>query len=295
MAFAVGFAGAAVMLPPKGRRDQDPIEMMTVSLPSLALAAVIVIVLACLPIPRAARGSQTGVGLALLLTVFPLFPCVLNLVRHSRLTEVVGAEAVAAWWVAVLALIAGTAVLLQRVRVPGKAAADSRGAATTRPNPRSRPRYRRRGDITSDLVNTPRLRGYELAMREMRLEPHIAHGNSLYESAPTALATLLAREPALTAIFALSDEMAAATVNELQRQGRRVPEDISVLGFDSTRTAVHVQPALTTVAQPLRKMGELAVERLLGTGPSTRVLDHRIVERGSVHGAVGDPHVTPRH
>lgn len=63
------------------------------------------------------------------------------------------------------------------------------------------------GDITSDLVNTPRLRGYERAMREMRLEPHIAHGNSLYESAPTALATLLAREPALTAIFALSDEM----------------------------------------------------------------------------------------
>ncbi|WP_175010214.1 substrate-binding domain-containing protein [Cellulosimicrobium sp. TH-20] len=151
------------------------------------------------------------------------------------------------------------------------------------------------GDITSDLVNTPRLRGYERAMREMRLEPHIAHGNSLYESAPTALATLLAREPALTAIFALSDEMAAATVNELQRQGRRVPEDISVLGFDNTRTAVHVQPALTTVAQPLRKMGELAVERLLGTGPSTRVLDHRIVERGSVHGAVRDPQVTPRH
>ncbi|MGN7702161.1 LacI family DNA-binding transcriptional regulator [Cellulosimicrobium sp. 22601] len=138
------------------------------------------------------------------------------------------------------------------------------------------------GDITSHLVNTPRLRGYERAMREMRLEPHIAHGNSLYESAPAALAALLDREPALTAVFALSDEMAAATVNELQRQGRRVPEDVSVLGFDNTRTAVHVQPALTTVAQPLRKMGELAVERLLGTGPSTRMLDHRIIERGTV-------------
>ncbi|MHA7134295.1 LacI family DNA-binding transcriptional regulator [Oerskovia turbata] len=138
------------------------------------------------------------------------------------------------------------------------------------------------GDVSSDLVNAPRLRGYERAMREQRLEPLVAHGNSIYESAPAALATLLAREPGLTAVFALSDEMAAAAVNELQRRGRRVPEEVSVLGFDNTRTAVHVHPALTTVAQPLRKMGELAVERLLGTGPSSRVLDHRIIERGSV-------------
>lgn len=138
------------------------------------------------------------------------------------------------------------------------------------------------GDLSSELVNAPRLRGYERAMREQRLDPLVAHGNSIYESAPAALATLLAREPDLTAVFALSDEMAASAVNELQRRGRRVPEDVSVLGFDNTRTAVHVHPALTTVAQPLRKMGELAVERLLGTGASARVLEHRIIERGSV-------------
>jgi LacI family transcriptional regulator len=139
------------------------------------------------------------------------------------------------------------------------------------------------GDITSTLVNTPRLRGYTRAMREMGLTPVIAHGNSLYDSAPGALDELLAQDPALTAVFAFSDEMAVATINELQQRGRSVPEDVSVLGFDNTRTAVHVNPALTTVAQPLELMGRLAVERILTPGgPSVRVLAHRILERDSV-------------
>jgi LacI family transcriptional regulator len=67
--------------------------------------------------------------------------------------------------------------------------------------------------------------------------------------------------------------------------GRRVPDDISVLGFDNTRTSQHVFPALSTIAQPLERMGELAVERLLATedsvGPVPRILPHRLIERGS--------------
>lgn len=137
------------------------------------------------------------------------------------------------------------------------------------------------GDRASHLVNTPRLRGYGRAMAELRLRSVIAHGDSLYESAPSALTALLAQDPGLTAIFALSDEMAAAAVNELQRSGRRVPEDVSVLGFDNTRTATHVHPALTTVAQPLERIGELCVESLLSGTPTPRILPHRILERQS--------------
>lgn len=138
------------------------------------------------------------------------------------------------------------------------------------------------GDITSRLVDTPRVRGYRRAMEEARLRPVIAHGDSLYESAPRALSELLSQDPGLTAVFALSDEMAAAAVNELQRTGRRVPEDVSVLGFDDTKTAVHVHPALTTVAQPLESIGRLSVESLLGGGaPVSRVLPHTIRERMS--------------
>lgn len=142
------------------------------------------------------------------------------------------------------------------------------------------------GDPDSVLVNTARKRGYLRAMSEAALAPVIAHGNSLYDSAPPALADLLARDAGLTAVFALSDEMGAAVVNELQRRGRRVPDDVSVLGFDNTRTSQHVHPALSTIAQPLERMGELAVERLLtdglpSTGPVPRILPHRLIERGS--------------
>ncbi|WP_210505785.1 LacI family DNA-binding transcriptional regulator [Naasia sp. SYSU D00057] len=137
------------------------------------------------------------------------------------------------------------------------------------------------GDVGSVLVNAPRERGYLRAMREAGASPILERGNSLYDSAPPALGRLLERDPDLTAVFALSDEMGAAVVNELQRRGRRVPEDVSVLGFDNTRTSRHVHPALSTVAQPLERMGELAVQSLLdGTGRS-KILPHRLIERGS--------------
>ncbi|WP_394278209.1 LacI family DNA-binding transcriptional regulator [Microbacterium sp.] len=137
------------------------------------------------------------------------------------------------------------------------------------------------GDERSVLVNTPRERGYLRAMNEAGYTPLIERGNSLYDSAPPALGRLLSRAPGLTAVFALSDEMGAATVNELQRLGRRVPDDVSVLGFDNTRTSTHVHPALSTVAQPLERMGERAVLGLLDGTWQSRTFEHRVIERGS--------------
>lgn len=142
------------------------------------------------------------------------------------------------------------------------------------------------GDATSALVNTPRVRGYHRAMAEARLTALIESGNSLYDSAPPALNRLLARDPGITAVFALSDEMGVAVVNELQRLGRRVPDELSVLGFDNTLVSQHVHPALSTVAQPLERMGQLAVKRLLPAearsgSPVPQVLRHTVIERGS--------------
>ncbi|GHD40939.1 LacI family transcriptional regulator [Mycetocola manganoxydans] len=138
------------------------------------------------------------------------------------------------------------------------------------------------GDPQSTLVNAVRERGYRRAMAEAGRPAVLEQGNSLYDSAPPALHRLLATDPHLTAVFALSDEMGAAVVNELQRIGRRVPHDISVLGFDNTRTATHVYPALSTIAQPLERMGELAVERLLSlTDPGQKVMPHRLITRGT--------------
>jgi hypothetical protein len=69
-----------------------------------------------------------------------------------------------------------------------------------------------------------------------------------------------------------------------------VPEDVSVLGFDNTSTSLHVNPQLSTMAQPLEDMGRMAVKKLLRSrdlGP--KIMPHRLVERGST----APPHSTP--
>lgn len=138
------------------------------------------------------------------------------------------------------------------------------------------------GDPASVFVAEPRKRGYLRAIREANCTPVTATGNFFYESGATGLDGLLAQDPGLTAIFAVSDEMGAAVVNELQKRGRRVPDDVSVLGFDNTSTSLHVHPPLSTMGQPLEEMGRTAVSKLLRArdlGP--KVMPHRLIHRGS--------------
>jgi len=81
---------------------------------------------------------------------------------------------------------------------------------------------------------------------------------------------LLARKQPFTALFAYNDISAIGAIRAFQEAGLRVPEDISVVGFDDIQIAMHNNPSLTTVRQPLQKMGEIAAQTLL----------HRIEERG---------------
>lgn len=74
---------------------------------------------------------------------------------------------------------------------------------------------------------------------------------------------LLARRQPFTALFAYNDISAIGSIRAFQEAGLRVPEDISVVGFDDIQIAVHNMPSLTTVRQPLQKMGELAARKLL--------------------------------
>jgi LacI family transcriptional regulator len=74
---------------------------------------------------------------------------------------------------------------------------------------------------------------------------------------------LLARAKRFTAIFAFNDIAAFGAIRALREAGRRVPEDVSVVGFDDVQTAAYHTPGLTTVRQPLRAMGEMAAATLL--------------------------------
>jgi LacI family transcriptional regulator len=73
---------------------------------------------------------------------------------------------------------------------------------------------------------------------------------------------LASREP-FTALFAFNDVSAIGDIQALREAGCRVPEDVSVLGFDDIQSAAFQNPALTTVRQPLREMGVIAAETLL--------------------------------
>jgi LacI family transcriptional regulator len=74
---------------------------------------------------------------------------------------------------------------------------------------------------------------------------------------------LLARKKPFTAVFAYNDMSAIGAIRALQEQGLRVPQDVSVLGFDDIPGAAFHSPSLTTVRQPLNRMGEVAAQTLL--------------------------------
>jgi len=74
---------------------------------------------------------------------------------------------------------------------------------------------------------------------------------------------LLATGSPFTALFAFNDISAIGAIHALREAGRRVPEDVSVVGFDDIQSAAFQNPGLTTVRQPLREMGVLAAETLL--------------------------------
>jgi LacI family transcriptional regulator len=73
----------------------------------------------------------------------------------------------------------------------------------------------------------------------------------------------LAEHPDITAIFATHDILALGALEAVARSGRRVPDDVSVVGFDDIAQVGHVEPMLTTVAFPKREMAQAAVELLL--------------------------------
>jgi LacI family transcriptional regulator len=74
---------------------------------------------------------------------------------------------------------------------------------------------------------------------------------------------LLATNETFTALFAFNDISAIGAIQALREAGRRVPEDVSVVGFDDIQSAAFQNPGLTTVRQPLREMGVIAAETLL--------------------------------
>ncbi|MGB5166342.1 MAG: LacI family DNA-binding transcriptional regulator [Woeseiaceae bacterium] len=103
-----------------------------------------------------------------------------------------------------------------------------------------------------------------LAEFGVKLEPeYVAQGDYTFESGLARGAELIDMNPPPTAIFAANDEMAAGVMQSALVAGLKVPEELSIVGFDNFQTATRIWPRLTTVASPTREIGMLAARQLL--------------------------------
>ncbi len=100
-----------------------------------------------------------------------------------------------------------------------------------------------------------RTAGWRAALKARGIEPPPALSTSWDLPDAYAAAKALAADPAVTAVLAGNDEVALAVLRALAEQGRRVPEEVSVVGFDDQPIASLVTPALTTVAQDFAELG----------------------------------------
>lgn len=139
------------------------------------------------------------------------------------------------------------------------------------------------GPLTDVVNGYNRYKGYREALEARGIpfdENLVRVGDYRYHSGMEAMKELLQLDELPQAVFAASDEMAVGAIHAIQDAGKRVPEDISVIGFDNIHIASMVRPLLSTVAQPMYDIGAVSM-RLL-----TKLMNKESVE---------DPHVVLQH
>ncbi|TDD22582.1 LacI family DNA-binding transcriptional regulator [Nonomuraea diastatica] len=122
------------------------------------------------------------------------------------------------------------------------------------------------GGPATAASNQARMHGYRAAMEAADvpvLHGYVVTRGYCYPDGVRGGATLLDLSPAPTAVFVASDEAALGAIHAARARGLRVPEDLSVVGFDDTDVAFMSSPRLTTVRQPLREMGAVALRTAL--------------------------------
>lgn len=128
--------------------------------------------------------------------------------------------------------------------------------------------YKKIAHITGPLKRAEskeKLEGYKKALKEADheiLQSYIIEGDNEIEGGYLAAKKLLQLDDSPQAIFVANDLMAIGAIDAIKTSGYKIPEDIAIVGFDNIRMASLVEPKLTTISQPVYKMGSIA-SRLL--------------------------------
>ena len=138
-------------------------------------------------------------------------------------------------------------------------------------------------------VAVDRLAGWRDVLVEHGMSvPQAAYADFTADGGANAMVRLLAAQPDLDGVFVASDLMATGALKVLAASGRRVPADVSVVGYDDSILATTASPPLTSVRQPLEEMGQLMVDVLLDriadpdAPPVQRILPTQLTRRESV-------------
>ncbi|MBO4274281.1 LacI family DNA-binding transcriptional regulator [Microbispora triticiradicis] len=120
-----------------------------------------------------------------------------------------------------------------------------------------------------------RLTGYRDALRDSDRRSIVAVGDFTRQSGAVAMRHLLQDDPHLDAVFVANDLMAIGALQALRQAGRRVPDDVAVVGFDDIEAARYTEPPLTTIRHPVSEQAAAMVRLLLDLlrgGPATSVV-----------------------
>lgn len=133
-----------------------------------------------------------------------------------------------------------------------------------------------------------RIIGCRRAMHDAGLalpDAQIALGETTFEGGYEAMGALLSAAPHITAVFACSDDMAVGAAARLWEVGKRIPDDVSLLGFDDSMIGQQMRPRLSTVRQPNDQIARACIARLLALthvqDVTSLVLPYALVERES--------------
>lgn len=146
------------------------------------------------------------------------------------------------------------------------------------------------GTKSDNIAGWPRVKGYINALSDYGIEVDenlIEYGNFSYESGIECMNKLLDSRRKFTAIFVASDDMAVGVLNVAYKKNIRIPDQLSVIGYDNTKVAKMAIPPLTTLAQPLYEMGCESFNRILDMmknrdNEEGMIMEHSIVERETV-------------
>jgi LacI family transcriptional regulator len=128
------------------------------------------------------------------------------------------------------------------------------------------------------VVGADRLEGYRAALDLWGITPEpgwVAEGDFSQDGGYAAMQRLLEAQP--DAVFAASDAMAVGAMRCLQQNGRRVPADVAVVGFDDAPFSAHSDPPLTTMRQPIHQTGAVAAEALIDLAESGDPTPRRLI------------------